>query len=85
MVGIVLIMPDVFWPVFKTHRHLQHDLPALGAAVLQQWAWNQYRVEEAMIPRLSNRGIRELSGNQRSRLRQSLLNLLLRFAIQHTS
>ena len=37
-----LTMPDVFWPVFKAHRHLQHDLPALGAAVLvQQWAWNQ--------------------------------------------
>ena len=28
----------------KTHRHLQHDLPALGAAVLQQWAWDPYRV-----------------------------------------
>jgi hypothetical protein len=43
-VGIVLTMPDVFWPVFKAHRHLQHDLPALGAAVLQQWAWTRYRV-----------------------------------------
>ena len=43
-VGIVLTMPDVFWPVFKTHRHLQHDLPRLGAAVLQQWAWSRYRV-----------------------------------------
>jgi hypothetical protein len=27
-VGIVLTMPDVFWPVFKAHRHLQHNLPA---------------------------------------------------------
>ncbi len=43
-VGIVLTMPDVFWPVFQDHRHLQHDLPALGAAVLQQYAWNRYRV-----------------------------------------
>ena len=43
-VGIVLTMPDVFWPIFKAHRHLQHDLPAVGAAVLQQWAWNQYQV-----------------------------------------
>ena len=43
-VGIVLTMPDVFWPVFKAHRRLQHDLPALGAAVLQQWAWSRYRV-----------------------------------------
>ncbi len=43
-VGIVLTMPDVFWPIFQAHRHLQHDLPALGAAVLQQYAWNRYRV-----------------------------------------
>jgi Putative transposase len=28
----------------KTHRHLQHDLPALGAAVLRQWAWSRYKV-----------------------------------------
>lgn len=25
-VGIVLTMPDVFWPIFRSHRHLQHDL-----------------------------------------------------------
>jgi hypothetical protein len=43
-VGIVLTMPNVFWPVFQTHRHLQHDLPALGAAVLRHWAWTQHRV-----------------------------------------
>jgi hypothetical protein len=43
-VGIVLTMPDVFWPVFKAHPHLRHDLPALGAAVVQEWAWNRYRV-----------------------------------------
>ena len=43
-VGIVLTMPNVLWPVFHAHRHLQHDLPALGAAVLQQWAWTRYRV-----------------------------------------
>jgi Putative transposase/Transposase zinc-binding domain len=43
-VGVVLTMPDVFWPIFQDHRHLQHDLPALGAAVLQQYARNQYRV-----------------------------------------
>jgi hypothetical protein len=41
-VGIVLTMPDVFWPVFRAHRHLQHDLPSLGAAVIQQWAWTRY-------------------------------------------
>jgi hypothetical protein len=33
-----------FWPVFKAHPHLQHDLPALGAAALQDWAWKTYRV-----------------------------------------
>jgi len=43
-VGIVLTMPPVFWPIFKGHRHLQHDLPALGAAVLRQWAWNRHQV-----------------------------------------
>jgi hypothetical protein len=43
-VGVVLTMPDVFWPVFEAHRHLQHDLPALGAAVLRQYAWNRHRV-----------------------------------------
>jgi len=43
-VGVVLTMPDVFWPVFQAHRHLQHDLPALGAAVLRQYAWKVYRV-----------------------------------------
>ncbi len=43
-VGIVLTMPDVFWPIFQAHCHLQHDLPALGAAVLRQYAWNRYRV-----------------------------------------
>jgi hypothetical protein len=43
-VGIVLTMPNVFWPVFQAHPPLQHDLPALGAAVLQQWAWTRYRV-----------------------------------------
>jgi len=48
-VGVVLTMPNVFWPIFKAHSHLQHDLPALGAAVLQQWAWSQYRVRQCVI------------------------------------
>jgi hypothetical protein len=43
-VGVVLTMPDVFWPVLRAHRHLQHDLPRLGAAVLQQLAGSRYRV-----------------------------------------
>jgi Putative transposase/Transposase zinc-binding domain len=48
-VGIVLTLPKALWPVFEAHRNLQHDLPALGAAVLQQWAWNQYRVRLQII------------------------------------
>jgi hypothetical protein len=48
-IGIVLTMPPGFWPVFKAHRHLQHDLPALGAAVLQQWAWNRHQVRLHII------------------------------------
>jgi len=42
--SVVLTMSNVFWPIFEAHRHLQQDLPALGAAVLQQWAWNRHRV-----------------------------------------
>ena len=37
-VGIVLTMPDVLWPIFRQNRHLLHDLPVLGAAVIEQWA-----------------------------------------------
>jgi hypothetical protein len=48
-VGIVLTMPGAFWPVFQAHRLLQHDLPALGAAVLQQWAWTRYRMRLCMV------------------------------------
>jgi hypothetical protein len=35
--GIALTMPDVLWSIFQKNRHLLHDLPALGAAVIQQW------------------------------------------------
>lgn len=35
--GITLTMPDVLWSIFQGNRHLLHDLPALGAAVIQQW------------------------------------------------
>ncbi len=52
-VGIVLTMPKIFWPIFKAHRPLQHDLPALGAAVLRQWAWTRYRVR-LCVSSLSN-------------------------------
>ena len=37
-------MPDVLWPLFRQNRHLLHDLPALGAQVIQQWARQKYGV-----------------------------------------
>ena len=37
-------MPDVLWPIFQRNRHLLHDLPVLGAQVLQQWARQKYGV-----------------------------------------
>lgn len=43
-VGICLTMPDVLWPIFQLNRHLLHDLPALGAAVIQQWVKVNIRV-----------------------------------------
>lgn len=35
--GITLTMPKVLWSIFQQNRHLLHDLPSLGAAVIQQW------------------------------------------------
>jgi Putative transposase/Transposase zinc-binding domain len=43
-VGIVFTMPNVLWPIFQKNRHLLHDLPELGAAVIQQWARLKYGV-----------------------------------------
>lgn len=42
--GICFTMPDVLWPIFQANRHLLHDLPALGAAVIQQWVKDQHGV-----------------------------------------
>ena len=36
-VGINFTMPDVLWPIFRSNRHLLHDLPALAASVIQQY------------------------------------------------
>ena len=36
--GVVFTMPDVLWPIFRRNRHLSDDLPALGAAVILEWA-----------------------------------------------
>ncbi len=35
-------MPKDLWPIFKQNRHLLHDLPALGAEVIQQWVSAKY-------------------------------------------
>ena len=42
--GVVLTMPDALWPIFKRNRHLLHDLPSLGAAVIQQWVKARYGI-----------------------------------------
>jgi hypothetical protein len=47
--GIVLTMPDVLWPVFQQNRHLLHDLPALGSAVIQQWVKARYGVRVLLM------------------------------------
>ena len=40
--GVVFTMPDVLWSIFRCNRHLLDDLPALGAAVIGQWAKEKY-------------------------------------------
>jgi hypothetical protein len=42
--GITFTMPNHLWPIFKAHPALQHDLPALGAAAIERWAWSRYKV-----------------------------------------
>ncbi len=42
--GIVLTMPRELRTIFKRNRHLLHDLPALGASVIQQWTKIRYGV-----------------------------------------
>jgi hypothetical protein len=47
--GVVLTMPDVLWPIFQRNRHLLHDLPALGAGVIQEWLKTKYGVRVLLI------------------------------------
>jgi hypothetical protein len=42
-------MPDVLWPLFRENRHLLHDLPVLGAAVLQRAMGRQHAVRRIII------------------------------------
>ena len=36
--GVVLTMPSELWGIFRENRRLLDDLPAVGAAVIEQWA-----------------------------------------------
>jgi hypothetical protein len=47
--GIVLTMPRELWAIFKRNRHLLHDLPVLGASVIQQWAKIKFGVSVAIM------------------------------------
>jgi hypothetical protein len=47
--GIVFTMPQELWSIFRQNRHLPHDLPRLGAAVLQQWGKLRGGVELAIM------------------------------------
>ena len=46
---VTLTMPDVLWPIFQHNRHLLHDLPVLGAKVIEQWARRTYGVRLMMM------------------------------------
>jgi Putative transposase/Transposase zinc-binding domain len=41
-VGITLTLPMEFRPILQQNRHILHDIPAMGADAIQQWAWARY-------------------------------------------
>jgi hypothetical protein len=47
--AITLTMPDVLWPIFRTNRHLLHDLPALAAQVLKTYMQHRHGVTPCVI------------------------------------
>lgn len=47
--GVCFTMPDVLWSIFRENRHLLHDLPALGAEVIQQWVKLRYGIRVMII------------------------------------
>jgi hypothetical protein len=47
--GIVFTMPRELWTIFKRNRHLLHDLPALGAGVIDQWIKTRYGVRPLIM------------------------------------
>ena len=46
---VCFTMPDVLWPLFQRNRHLLHDLPVLGAQVLQQWARQKHGIRLMIV------------------------------------
>ena len=42
--GVGFTVPSQLWPIFQQNRHLLHDLPALGAEMIQQWVKDRYGV-----------------------------------------
>jgi hypothetical protein len=42
-------MPDTLWSIFQQNRHLLHDLPVLGADVIQQWAKVKFNLRVLII------------------------------------
>jgi len=40
--GVVFTMPRELWGIFRGNRHLLHDLPVLGASVIQHWVKTKY-------------------------------------------
>jgi Putative transposase/Transposase zinc-binding domain len=43
-VGITLTLPMQFRTILQQNRHILHDIPAMGADAIQQWAWARYCV-----------------------------------------
>jgi hypothetical protein len=47
--GVVFTMPRELWPIFHRNRHLLHDLPALGASVIEEWIKAKYGARALII------------------------------------
>jgi Transposase zinc-binding domain/Putative transposase len=47
--GIVFTMPRELWTILRENRHILHDLPVLGASVIQQWIRIRYDVSVGII------------------------------------
>jgi hypothetical protein len=42
-------LPSIFWPIFQQNRHLLNDLPAIGAAAINQWMKCKHGVRAVLI------------------------------------